>query len=218
MKKIFLSYSLDSTTPSYGGREPLQSKQTKNMACGDSCNQIQFTMSNHLGTHIDCPSHFDPKGRTVDSYEADFWTFHRVCKLDIDAQPGELIDLEKYLPQIPIEAEALIIRTGFCRKRQEEVYWQNNPGLTAQSGLILRQQRKLRLIGFDLISLSAYQHREEGRRAHHAFLHGDLGSSPILILEDMDLRELDATPVSLSIFPLRLRGGDGAPVTVVATI
>lgn len=219
MKKIFLSYSLSMSTPSYGNSDPLKIEKTKNLSCGDSCNQLRFTMSNHLGTHIDFPSHFDADGKTAEQYSADFWFFQKVAWIEVNATPGELIDIEKFSKSIPLDTEVLLIKTGFCNKRSEQVYWENNPGIKASSGAFLRSQYPyLKVIGFDFISLSSFQNRSEGRVAHQEFLRKDRTGSPILIVEDMDFRELKLTPSSLMIVPLRGEGFDGAPVTVIAEL
>lgn len=219
MKKIFLSYSLSTMTPSYGNSSPLKIEKTKSMSCGDSCNQLRFTMSNHLGTHIDFPSHFDADGKTADQYPADFWFFKKVALVELNTEAGEMIDIELFYKSIPVDTEVLLIKTGFCHKRSERVYWENNPGIKASSGAFLRANfPQLKVIGFDFISLSAFQNRQEGRIAHQEFLRKDRAGHPILIVEDMDLRELKLTPSFITIVPLRGEGFDGAPVTVIAEL
>jgi arylformamidase len=219
MKKIFLSYSLSPSSPSYGNSDPLKLEKTKDLSCGDSCNQLRFTMSNHLGTHIDSPSHFDAGGKTIDQYPPEFWFFKRVALLEITARPGELIEIEPFMTNIPRDTDALLVKTGFCYKRTEQVYWENNPGISAKSGVFLRANfPQLKVIGLDVISLSSYAHRAEGRLAHKEFLGADRAGNPILIIEDMDLTQLKLTPSSLVVAPLRGDGFDGAPVTVFAEL
>ena len=56
-----------------------------------------------------------------------------------------------------------------------------------------------------------------GREAHKAFLDP---KSPILLLEDMDLREITERSIiqKLTIAPLRIAKCDGLPCTVIAEI
>lgn len=219
MKKIFLSYCLSSDTPSFGNSDPLKIEKTKDMSCGDSCNQLRLTLSNHIGTHIDCPSHFDQNGKTIDQYQAEEWFFQKPFLLEINAKPGDLIQVENYAERIPKDTDFLIVKTGFCHQRSEKVYWENNPGLAPSSGSFLRQNfPRLRAIGFDLLSLTAYQHRAEGRKAHHEFLHAKNSGQPIMIVEDMDLTTLDKSPAEIMVIPLRGKSFDGAPVTVIAQL
>lgn len=219
MKRVFLSYALGLDTPSFGNSEGLKIEKVKDMSCGDSCNQLKVTMSNHLGTHIDCPSHFDQLGKTIDTFTADEWFFKKPYLLEISAENDELILIEKFADKIPQETDFLIIKTGFCYRRKETAYWQNNPGIAPSSGAFLRKNfPHLRAIGFDLISLTAYQNRVEGRRAHHEFLHSENQGQPILIVEDMDLTQLQKSPAEIMVIPLRGEKFDGAQVTVIAQL
>ena len=76
----------------------------------------------------------------------------------------------------------------------------------------------MKIVGFDFISLSSYQHRPEGREAHKALLHSQFGKKAVLIIEDMDLSDLEKSPELIIVSPLRLEGLDGAPVTVIAEV
>ena len=74
----------------------------------------------------------------------------------------------------------------------------------------------LRAIGFDLISLSSFQRRELGRKAHHEFLRRN-----ILVIEDMDLHVLKQNGLffkMIMIIPLFVDGAEGTPVTVIGVI
>ena len=79
------------------------------------------------------------------------------------------------------------------------------------------------MIGFDFVSLSCFQARDLGRRAHRAFLAQrpdglEEVAAPILVIEDMHLAELDVAPRRVVIAPLMYDAADGAPVTVIAEL
>jgi kynurenine formamidase len=113
-----------------------------------------------------------------------------------------------------------LIKTGFSRFRndREETYIFHNPGLAPDLGQWIRTNTKIRMIGFDFISLSSYAHRGLGREAHLAFLasHGyeGKGIDPVLIMEDMDLSKIIESPKQILVSPLRFERADGAPITV----
>jgi kynurenine formamidase len=65
-----------------------------------------------------------------------------------------------------------------------------------------------------LISISSYTNREEGRKAHHAFLNPQEGE-PILLIEDMKL-DIDGPFDKVIVAPLLIDKTDGAPCTVIA--
>jgi len=119
-----------------------------------------------------------------------------------------------------VDSDLLLIRTGFCDKRKERIYWENNPGLNAELGLKLRvNMPNLKAVGFDFISVSRWKDRAEGRRAHRDFLDPQAKGNPILLIEDMDLTNFRVSKKiisSVTVLPLRMLNADGAPVTIIA--
>jgi len=217
--KIFLSYFLSESTPGYGGNQGFFVKSSRDMCCGDSCNQQEWRLTNHIGTHIDCPKHFDSNGKSLSDYPANFWHFDKINLIEITVNNKLLLNLEEYLDQISDDCEFLILKTGFCYKRSKQEYWEAGPGIDAASGELLRKRKpNLKVIGFDFISLTSYQFRTEGRLAHKAFLHSEGEGNPILIIEDMDLRQLENSPKYLVVAPTLVHEADGAQVTIFADI
>ncbi len=191
----------------------------KCMDRGDSCNQSQWQLSNHIGTHVDVPFHFSPRGATVDEFAAKTWVFSKVFLVSLDSAKAELIEPTDWVNTVPLDCEILLIRTGMERLRGEKAYWAENPGLSPRLGEWLRTYRPaLRAIGFDAISATSFVHRVEGREAHKAFLDPERSGQPILIIEDMALAWLDRTPREIVVAPLRVANADGAPVTVIAKL
>ena len=187
---------------------------------GDSCNTRLWRMSNHIGTHIDCPRHFSREGDTLDAYPASFWLFSRTAVIDmIQVESGQILTVKDLdLSRVPSDVELLLIKTGFCDLRDTAVYWQSNPGFHPELAPTLRRYfPKLRVIGFDSISLTSFTHRSIGREAHKSFLDH---SRPILIMEDMDLAEIDNNSLvwQVMIAPIRVKDADAAPCTVLAEV
>lgn len=214
----FLSYHLDENTPTYGDGPHFLRKIDKCIEHGASCNQFTFTVSNHVGTHMDSPLHFDSSGKSVTDYPAEFWHCQKISLVHVpetDLRESLLLDLVKYKDQIRPDSEMVLVKTGFCHIRNQERYWQKNPGVSSASADFLRSHcSKIRFLGLDVISLTSYEHRDEGKKAHQAFLQKKEKS--ILLIEDMDLRELIQAPSQVLISPLRIFNADGAPVTVFA--
>lgn len=214
---IFLSHVLSNDTIGYGGRKEFQATSTLLMEKGDSCNQSEWKLCNHIGTHIDSPFHFSVKGRTIDSFEASFWVFNHVHLVDLPTRASVLIDIGEWCDSIALDCEMLLIKTGFEKKRNTEDYWAHNPGLSPALGLWLREFRpRVRVLGFDFISITSYDHRALGKAAHNAFLHEEHIGAPILAIEDMKLSELLGSPVRVTVLPIRVHHSDGSPVTVIA--
>lgn len=216
---IFLSHFYNDQTPGYGGKKDFFLEKSKCLHLGDSCNQLKITLSNHVGTHIDTPHHFFEKGKTLSDYPAGFWVFNKVSLIELDLMPCELITSAHVKLKINSECELLLLKTGFEKKRQEDIYWKENPGLSADLGEYLRENfPKVRVVGGDFISATCFSKREEGRLAHQAFLSPEKKNNPILIIEDMKLDQLAKNPQRVIVSPLLISGADGAPVTVMAEL
>lgn len=213
---IYLSYFLDSETPLYGGNKGIKIIPGNQIILGDSTNTKNLSFHNHSGTHIDFPNHFFEDGNVSDNYEATFWVFNNPYVLNLEVYPGMIIKpSQEQIEQVPPNTDLLILKTGFGKFRGEEVYWNNNPGLDPDLADTLRIQCKsLRTIGMDFISITSFQNRPLGRIAHKAFL----GKSPILLIEDMNLSQLNGQPFTVFCFPLLVKGIDGCPVTVIAKL
>ena len=219
-KWIYISYPLSHKTPAYGGGDSLKIQQEKSIEKGDSCNTLYLSLSSHLGTHIDFQRHFVQAGKTSGDYHPEFWIFHSPFILDISpVKSGLIIEPEDVdLDAVPDNIDMLVIKTGFCRLREKDIYWKKNPGFAPGLAAVLREHfPRLRMFGFDSISLSSFAHREIGQEAHKAFLDHP---HPILLLEDMDLSTVDNSTKlkQVIVSPLRVEGADGAPCTVFANV
>jgi kynurenine formamidase len=214
---IFLSWKLNEQTPSYGDREKLMIKRTSSIENGDVANNSFIQISMHMGTHLDMPFHFFQNGQTIEDFQADFWIFEKVGFLEVN--PSDFVineELQNDLYKLPKDIELLIVKTGACFDRDKDAYKTHNYGFHEEIAYKLREKfPKLRLFGFDTISVSSFQDRQMGRKAHKAFLNPE---NPILLLEDMDLREVDQSTSfkEVLVAPLRVSQSDGILATVIA--
>jgi len=213
-KSIFLSHTLSNDTPCYGGAKDITISNNSSIDMGDSSNSLSVKFKNHVSTHIDFPLHFSEKGKSQACYGSEFWFFNDIAVIKYATGNDEIITAEKLnLNRISAETDFLIIKTGFQKHRGTDKYWNNNPGLSPDLAGVLKEKfHKLRLIGFDFISLSSYQNRLIGREAHKEFL----VKNEILVIEDMKLDELNFIPKKIIVAPLQLENADGAPVTIFA--
>jgi arylformamidase len=221
---INLTYSLCNNTPVYAGGASPVIKPGKRILAGDSCNTLEISLTNHTGTHIDLPAHFNAVGKTLTDYPPGFWFAEKIECLFMDMNkaflPGELIDSAKIeqliRDNINYETEVILLKTGFCENRKSEIYWKEPPGIDPNLPDFLRETfPKLRFFGMDLVSVSSFANREAGRKAHRSFLKHP---RPILPIEDMNLCGLPETLFNMLIAPLFIKGADGSPCTVFANI
>lgn len=220
-KWVFLSYPLSADLSAYRNGRRIEVDREKRIEAGDAANNSSIAMSLHFGTHMDFPSHFFAAGDTSTDYEAEFFVFSEVgYAVAAPAEGRSLItaaDLEAACRGMKNSIECLIVGTGMGRFRGDERYWNDNYGFDEGTAHLLRERfPKLRVLGFDLISLSCVHHRETGRKVHREFF-----EAGILPLEDMNLHELQQGPRRIRkmvVSPLRIEGGEAAPATIFANI
>jgi kynurenine formamidase len=216
---IRLSHTLDTDTPSYGNRDRLIVRISSAIRCGDTANSSCWIFSsNHIGTHIDVPRHFSDAGAGVEDIPVRDLFFDNIELADIPCSSARLIS-EYDFSECTINAgvELLLIRTGYENIRTGEAYWNDNPGLAPELADYFRKKFPfLRCVGFDFVSLTSWKYRTEGRTAHKAFLCPDDGKQPVLIIEDMSLKDITRPPEKVIVSPLYVAGTNGSPVTVFA--
>lgn len=220
-KWVFLSYPLSPGLSAYRNGKRIEVDCEKRIEAGDAANNSSIAMSLHFGTHMDFPRHFFSAGETATDYEAEFFVFSEVgYAMAVPAEGCSLItaaDLEAACRGMESGTECLIVETGMGRFREEERYWNDNYGFDEGTAHFLRERfPKLRVLGFDLISLSCVHHRETGRKVHREFF-----EAGILPLEDMNLYALEEGSYRIRkmvVSPLRIEGGEAAPATVFANI
>jgi len=218
----FLSYTINSDTPFYGGRTGFNSKTSSSIENGDTANTSIWEFPNHLGTHIDFPYHFYQNGQTIEDFSEDFWIFNEntIQIIEVSLSKEDLLIKPKHLNNYDLntDVEFLILKTGYGKYRDAEKYWQFNPGVDIETAeWIQKTFKKIRMIGLDSISISSWQHRDIGRAVHKKLLNP---KKPILIIEDMDLSKVDSKTEFKKVYvaPLMINKSDGGPCTIIADV
>jgi arylformamidase len=214
---VILSHKLGVKTPSFSAGPSLTITPIKEMKMGGSSNSYTLSLPNHLGTHIDAPKHVDDGGKAISDYPFDAFVFLHPLVLEMPKGESELVTLEElkeHKGEIE-KADLLLLRTRFqvYRDKDPAKYMNMNPGVSAEAANYLASEfPRLRALGFDFISLSAVQKREEGRKAHRALLSG----RDFFIIEDMDLSRCPKRVRRVLVVPLFVEGIDSTPCTVAA--
>lgn len=222
-KFVCLSHWINEKTPSYGNKGGFVRKSLSSIKSGSSANSEQWTLNNHIGTHIDFPFHFDDNGKVSSDFEDPFIIFENVMVLEMKhrVKPNHIIDvqdLKALIKDTDLDAEILLLKTHFEELRKNDIYWENNPGYDYQIADFLRKRfPSIKAFGIDTISLTSVKNREMGKKAHQAFL---VSKPPILIIEDMKLGEISSNTNSgkmiLTQFPIEKT--DGTPVNCILNI
>ena len=207
-KTIFLSYILDSNTPSYGNRNKFIIKKKSSIENDDVANDSFISTTVHIGTHIDMPYHFYEDGQTIDDFSADFWIFLK----------EEILFLEIDTSSIELAIKDVLLRELKNTKDRLGEFWSKNFGFHPDIyNYLIENFPNVKVFGFDSISVSSFSNRMLGREAHKRFLNPN---RPILLLEDMDLRKVCSNTIfqEVIIAPLRIARCDGLPCTVIGRI
>ena len=212
MKKIkLLSYHISENTPTYGNKNKFLSNSLSSIKSGDTANSTKWIFqTNHIGTHIDFPSHFCKNGKTLSDYNPDFWVFNKIGFIDCD-----ILNFKNEINKIPSDIEILIWKSGFGKFRNKDLYWQKQPVIPSNfADMINDRFKSIRVFGFDMISLTSQLDKIEGKTIHNKFL----CNYEILIIEDMDLSFSNFNFKKIIISPWQIKGADGAPCSVLGFI
>jgi len=218
-KYIKMSRPLSNNMPCYNGEKNIEIIPDNSIVNGDSTNSIKLKMGNHVGTHIDFPHHFYINGKTIDDYPTDWFIFNKISILDIPMDSGMCITagmIADNCNNVDYSAELLIIRTGYGRYYELDKYWSDNPGLSPEAVLYIKNTfLALRVLCVDFISINAYNYKPQGREAHKILL----DMPEIAIIEDIDLSNFNNEQiVKVIIVPLHISGADGTPCSILAEI
>ena len=194
---------------------------------GDICNTSTICHHMHNGTHVDAPRHFDPNGRTIDQIPAEDFLYEHPLLLYIPkGKSGRVLveDLKPYEAQLR-EADILLIYSGYADLRATEPkrFIDDFPCFSKAAAVYLREAfPKLKAIAMDFLSVdSCVTAVEEGHPSHHALLDQNEAhpQRTLLLFEDVNTKKLfeyGQTPRRIYAFPIRYRGLEAAPISMVA--
>jgi arylformamidase len=201
-----ISVSLGGESIDFPGDTPYRRKMVQTLASGDECNLSEITMSAHAGTHLDAPYHFVSGGKTIDQYPVERCVFkalvvHVQNRVSIEPDALEGLDIQS--------GEAIIFKT--CNSTKGLVtkgVFEEKFVYLSEKGAEWCLRKKVGLVGIDYITIE--QHGSRGSPVHQRIL-----GEGIPILEGANLRDVPEGRYTLYAFPLKIQGGEGAPVRAV---
>ena len=193
----------------------------------------RLEMAEHGGTHIDAPIHFARGGQTLDQVPIERLVGAGV-RIDVTAQCARdrdyrvtIQDFEQWEAvhgQIPTRA-IVLVDTGFARywpSRQpylgtelrglEGVRALHFPGLYPEAAAWLVRDRQVKAVGIDTASIDYGQSTKF--ETHVALL-----SQNVPVFENLgDLRDLPHRGFDVIALPMKIFGGTGGPLRVIAVL
>jgi kynurenine formamidase len=177
----------------------------------DGCAVTAWRLGSHSGTHVDAPSHVVPGGADLDALDLGLFTGPAVVVDVSGAGPGERIGWGAFAEREPAFGPGVVVlvRTGWDARWGGPSY-ADHPWLDAEVAERL-VAAGVRTLGVDALSPDATGSTDLA--VHHAVL----GAGGVLAenLRDLGAVQAMARP-RVALLPLRLAGGDGAPVRAVA--
>lgn len=203
MKLIDISRPIAPGMPVWPGDAATAFAFRLTLAQGEPVNVGHLQMSVHAGTHADAPYHYNDAGAKMDEVPPETYV-----------GPARVVDVRGQRLITP----ALLADHDFAgtpRVLFKSDYWTDPavfppagwPELAGETPAWLAA-RGVKLVGLDVPSVDHLHSKD--LPVHHA-----LDRAGIVILESLDLSAVPPGVYELIALPLRLRGGDGAPVRAV---
>lgn len=200
MRIYDITVPLSSQLPVYPGDCGFELSPWNRIANGDEANVSRLSFCNHAGTHLDPPRHFDDAGATIDEIPLERLVGRALV---LELEETKVIGA-KELHRLPVRGvERLLLKTGNSRLWQESSF---SPDYTALSvdGAQYLVEAGVKLVGIDYLSIEGM---DGDGTVHRTLLKND-----VLVVEGLNLEGIDPGEYELICLPLKVKGGDGAPV------
>ena len=193
----------------------------------------RFRSAEHGGTHIDAPSHFAEQGRTVDAIPVE-QLLGSAFVVDVRAAAAADADYEVSVADLQhFEAEhgrlaqgsIVLLRTGFGERWPDRASYLGTdergpeavaklhfPGLAPEAARWLVAERAISAIGIDTASI------DHGPSTHFQS-HQALFAANVPAFENVaQLERLPPTGAFVIALPMKIAGGSGGPLRIVAAL
>ena len=211
MKIWDISRTLSNDLAEWPGDAPCHFRLTREKAKGESVNLGAISMSVHNGTHADAQFHFETDGDSIEKAPLEIY-LGRATVVDLgqtflDSKEKHLITIEDLRPSAEQIAATsrLLVKTG--RWSDSTIFPDKIPVIAADVPAWL-QKNGVRLLGLDLPSVDEID--SKSLQNHHA-----LARAGIVIVESLDLSDVASGIYQLAALPLKIAGGDGAPMRAI---
>ena len=201
-----ISIVLGRESVSWPGDPPYQRDMVASLAKGDLSNVSHFSMTTHVGTHLDTPAHFLADGEDLDCYEAGDFILPAVVA---DAGHAKAIGPEFVAAADPPSGGAILFRTSNSTTGRiaSGEFFRDGAHLSEDAAKACLD-RGVSLVGIDYFTIDAF-----GTETFP--VHKCLMAAGVLILETVNLRDVQPGSYTLICLPLRLAGAEASPARAV---
>jgi len=224
---VDLSHSIGPDVPTYElSKTPDFQATTVATVAKDGYFARSISLPEHFGTHLDAPAHFIGGLWTVDQIPPERLV-GPMAVLDVSANAAKNADYqisvediaawEKVHGQITPGA-VVMVRTGWDDRWNSVTRYRNAdangvmhfPGYSEDAAKFLVEARQVRAIGIDTLSI------DYGPSKNFPVHHYTLGHSVYQLENVASLAQAPPTGAIVVVAPMKLEGGSGAPVRILA--
>jgi len=228
-KVVDLTHTLDASTPTYEeSAEPAYHAKTVATLEKEHYFAREICLPEHFGTHLDAPAHFAKGLWTVDQIPPER-LFAALAVIDISEEVkrnsdhqvslADVLSWEGKYGQVP-EHAVVIVRTGWeSRWNSAKDYRHPDtkgimhfPGYSLEAAKLLIDKRKVYGLGIDTLSID-YGPSPDFPVHQYSLAHGAYHLENVANLESVP-----ATGALVVVAPMKLEGGSGSPVRILAIV
>jgi arylformamidase len=203
-KEVFdISILLGKEDVCYPGDVPFSRQVVSSIERGAAYNLSNLTLPSHSGTHIDAPAHFIKGAKTIDLYPLKRFIIPAHV---VDAEDEEAIEAQIFQNLDIKSGDALLFKT------MNSMSGLSTSGSFSEKFVYMSEEAAHRcadlnvgLVGIDYLSVDRCS--DEAAPAHRILLESD-----IMILENINLREVPEGEYTLFCPPLKIRDAEASPV------
>lgn len=193
----------------------------------------RFTTAEHGGTHLDAPRHFSAEGQTADQIPLERLVGEAVV-IDVTRQAAAdatyLVTIDDLMAWEETHGRQLrgvivLLKTGWADRWEDRTAYLGTakvgpeavadlrfPGLAPLAATWLAEDRDIKAVGIDTASI------DYGSSTHFE-THVALCAANIPIFENVaSLAELPAEGAWVTALPMKVEGGSGGPLRIIATL
>jgi arylformamidase len=205
MKFYDISVDIHPRMQAYPGDPKFRSKAIRSLENGDPFSLSKIMMSNHVGTHVDAPSHLNSGGWTITDIPLEVMNGRARV---VEIHNGEKIDLPELKQLILMDDFRILFKTRNSHLWSNHKYFSKKYVYLTPQGAKYLIDNGIKLVGFDYHSIDRFGDDEYP-------VHKLLLENQIALVEGLNLAEVEEGEYEMSCLPLRLKGMDAAPARVV---
>ncbi len=198
-----ISPKISSQTAVFPGDQSFERKVSMSYQLGHHLELSSIETTVHIGAHADAPSHYSPKGETIEKRDLNFYIGETEV-IEVQIPKGQRIRLKDFDIE-KIHSKRVLFKTNSF---PDPNHWNNDFNSLSPELIEALSHRGVILIGIDTPSIDPWDSKD--LESHQTVYSHDLA-----ILEGLDLSQVEPGEYRLVALPLSLEGADASPVRAV---